>query len=183
MNYLENILDKWEVKMSGTPIEIERKYVIIKPMFSELTDQGDVEISEIDQTYLCSKAGETRRVRKRAYTDRVVYTETVKRRIDHMSSYEDEREISEDEYIALLSEKASGTVTLTKTRYALYYRGTCFEVDIYPEWKYTCILETELSSPDEKPEFPPLIKVIAEVTGDRRYSNAAMSESFPPELV
>lgn len=169
--------------MNTAPIEIERKYVIVKPMFSELTDAGEVEISEIDQTYLCSVEGETRRVRKRAYKDHVVYTETVKRRIDHMSSYEDEREISEAEYLNLLSEKASGTVTLNKTRYALLYKSNCFEIDIYPEWKYTCILETELASRDEKPEFPPSIKVICEVTGDRKYSNAAMSHSFPPELI
>ena len=102
--------------MSGTPIEIERKYVIIKPMFSELTDQGDVEISEIDQTYLCSKAGETRRVRKRAYTDRVVYTETVKRRIDHMSSYEDEREISESEFIEKSKEIRRSSKPIIKER-------------------------------------------------------------------
>ena len=169
--------------MNNANVEIERKYVILKPMFSELTDEGEVEISEIDQTYLCSVKGETRRVRKRAYTDRVVYTETVKRRIDNMSSYEDEREITEAEYDRLLSEKASGTVTLTKTRYALLYRGATFEIDIYPEWKYTCILETELESRDDKPEFPPAIKIICEVTGDKKYTNAAMSHSFPPELV
>lgn len=165
------------------PVEIERKYVILKPSAEQLLALGDCECSEIEQTYLRADEGVTRRVRCRIYPDRTVYTETSKRRIDSMSSYEDEREISEGEYKKLLTEIKQGTHTLRKTRYAIHYLGVCFEIDIYPEWERTCILETELQSREQRVEFPPSIKVIAEVTGNKKYSNAAMSHTFPKELI
>ena len=51
----------------------------------------------------------------------------------------------------------------------------------HPEWKNTAILETELSDRDTVVKFPDFIKIVADVTGDKRYSNASMSRSFPEE--
>lgn len=169
--------------MKDVPVEIERKYVILKPDFSELVRIGKLDKSEIEQTYLNSDASETRRIRRRVYSGHTVYTETVKRRIDKMSAYEDEREISPSEYETLLKEIKDGTLTLRKTRYVLSYLGACFEIDVYPEWKNTCILETELESREAKVEFPPEIKVLCEVTGNKKYTNASMSHAFPKELI
>jgi CYTH domain-containing protein len=42
-------------------------------------------------------------------------------------------------------------------------------------------MEVELERADESIEFPSLIRIFAEVTGERAYSNAAMAEEFPPE--
>ena len=116
----------------STPVEIERKYVILKPDFAALERKYEVGASEIWQTYLTSDAGVTRRVRKRVYSDRVSYTLTEKRRIDAISSLEDEREISEGEYEALLGEIRSGTRTLRKTRRVVRVGKVDFEIDEYP---------------------------------------------------
>ena len=167
----------------STPVEIERKYVILKPDFAALERKYEVGASEIWQTYLTSDAGVTRRVRKRVYSDRVSYTLTEKRRIDAISSLEDEREISEGEYEALLGEIRSGTRTLRKTRRVVRVGKVDFEIDEYPEWVRTCIMETELESRDEQVVMPDFVKIIAEVSGVKAYTNAAMSARFPEELV
>ena len=167
----------------STPVEIERKFVIATPDISLLTTLEGYTKSEIEQTYLCSDEGVTRRVRARNYQGRTVYTETKKVRIDNMSAHEDEREIDEAEYTTLLGEIMPGTVTIYKTRYTFAFFGKIFEVDVYQNWKRTAILEVELDTRDEELLMPDFIKVIAEVTGDKRYSNAAMSKEFPKELI
>ena len=135
------------------------------------------------QTYLTAPKRVTRRVRARSYNDGTVYTETSKIRVDRMSSFEDEREVDKEEYEKLLTEKIKGTVTLKKTRYTFDYKGRVFEVDVYPSWQKSCILEVELDSSFAEIEMPDFIHVIKEVTGEKKYSNASMSRKFPKELV
>ena len=167
----------------STLIEIERKYVILKPDFAALESEYTVSASEIWQTYLASGFGVTRRLRKRVYKDRTVYTLTEKRRIDSLSSFEDEREISEAEYDILLAEIRPDSRTLRKTRRVVRVGDVDFEIDEYPEWERTCIMETELKSREEQVAMPEFIRVIAEVTGNKAYTNAAMSVKFPDELI
>ena len=169
--------------MDKSSVEIERKYVILKPDFDSLCERYDVSVSEIWQTYLSSDPGITRRVRKRVYKDKTVYTLTEKKRIDKVSSYEDEREIDEAEYERLLTEIKPGSRTVRKTRRVVLVGSVNFEIDEYPEWCRTCIMETELNSRDELVVMPPFLKVIAEVTGVKRYTNASMSREFPEELI
>lgn len=165
------------------PVEIERKFVIEMPDFDVMASLEGYESSEILQTYLTSSAPVTHRVRARRFADVTVYTETVKTRIDKMSVFEEEREISKEEYDELLCGAMVGTVTLKKTRYSFLYDGKTVEIDVYPEWQRSCILEVELASRDDEIRLPAFINVIAEVTGDKRYSNASMSKSFPKELI
>ncbi len=164
-------------------IEIERKYIIHMPDIELVSSFRGYTKSEITQTYLKAPEGVTRRVRKRAYADRVEYTENLKRRLDHISATEDERLITEEEYLALLSEIKEGTAPLHKCRHTFEYMGHTVEIDVYPNWKSFCIMETELERADESVSYPAIIRILYEVTGDRRYSNAGMAESFPPEPV
>jgi CYTH domain-containing protein len=170
-------------KAMNTPLEIERKYVIEMPEVSELSGCERYTVSEIEQTYLESALHVTHRVRSRRYCDATVYTETKKVRIDKMSVYEDEREISKREYLDLLEKRKEDTVTLRKTRHTFDYLGQIFEIDVYPEWRKSAILETELESRETVVEFPDFIRIIKEVTGEKKYSNAAMSREFPEELI
>ena len=165
-----------------SPIEIERKFVIKIPDIKLLCQLNCYTVSEIRQDYLASSPAVTHRVRMRAYPDRTVYTETKKIRIDRMSVIEEEHEVSAEEYAALIEKKSPEHKTVAKIRHTAEYKGKIFEVDIYPEWKKTCILEVELNSRDEMVEMPPFIRIIKEVTGDKSYSNAGMAQSFPKEL-
>ncbi len=164
-------------------IEIERKYIISMPDMRELSLQLAYTVSRITQTYLESDEGLTHRVRERKFEDHIQYTETKKIRIDKMSVHELEREISEDEYNRLLSLIKKGTKPIYKTRHTFEYIGKTIEIDAYPDWQRTCIMETELEDREEQIVFPSFIKVIKEVTGDSRYSNAGMAKAFPAELI
>ena len=164
-------------------IEIERKYVIRMPDVDILKRQEDYTVSEIRQTYLESPPEVTHRVRMRVYPERIVYTETRKIRIDKISSYEDERQIDEATYNTLIRGIKEGTRTLTKTRHTFKFYDRIFEVDIYPEWNGSCILEIELPSSETEIEMPLFISVIKEVSGDKKYTNASMSKEFPKEFI
>ena len=164
-------------------IEIERKYVIKKPDIDRLRKERGYTESRIVQIYLKSDPGVTHRVRERRYSDSVVYTETKKTRIDSMSSHEEEHEINEAEFHSLSRKIREGTRPVLKTRYTFEYKDVTFEIDVYPDWKNTAIMETELDSRDEEVEIPSILEIIKDVTGDRRYSNSAMSRTFPDELL
>ena len=167
--------------MNKAGIEIERKYIIEQPSAAELERMAEHTVSRIEQIYLDSPMGETLRVRRREWQGRIEYIETKKIRIDKMSSTEIERELSCEEYSVLAERRAEGTYPIYKTRHTFIYCGQLFEIDLYPEWSRTAIMETELNSRDTEVEFPPFIRIIREVTGEREYSNAAMSRHFPGE--
>lgn len=163
-------------------VEIERKFIIKIPSEDILDSQALIDKSEIFQTYLKSAVGETLRVRKRVREGNTEYTETSKIRIDKMSAIERERTISEEEYLSLLGRIRDGSRTLNKTRYTFPYGGYLYEIDVYPQWHKTAIMEVELASGDEEPGIPPFIELIDEVTGMKEYSNSSMSMHFPDEV-
>ena len=167
--------------MKKTQIEIERKFIIEKPSLDILSTLEGYTESDIVQTYLSSEMRVTHRVRARTSKDVTVYTETQKTRVDKLSAIEEEREIDKTEYERLALSIAEGTRPIIKKRVTVPYGKWILEIDIYPEWKSTAILEVELTSREEKPSFPDFIQVVTEVTGDKRYSNAGMSRAFPEE--
>ena len=164
-------------------IETERKFVIERPQESLLRAQDGYTVSRITQTYLSSEPSVTHRVRRREYADRVVYTETRKIRISALSAIEEEREIDEATYEACLGRIKEGTRSVIKTRHTFPYGGHTVEIDVYPEWQKSCILEVELPSEDAALTLPPFLTLVREVTGDRSYSNAAMAHRFPEESI
>ena len=70
---------------------------------------------------------------------------------------------------------------IRKTRYCLADSDAYFEIDIYPEWKKQAVLEIELADSEEEVHIPEGIRVIREVTGDKRYSNRALAHEMVPE--
>ena len=98
-----------------------------------------------------------------------------------MSAKECEREITAAEFASLATKILDSTHPVSKVRHTFLYRGALFEVDVYPEWKHTAIMETELDSRDTTVEMPDFIEIVKEVTGDKSYSNRAMSQHFPEE--
>ena len=178
--YIRNISEKGGIKMPDG-IEIERKYIIHMPIIEEISSFPEYTTSHITQTYLNSGDGSTLRVRKREYGDKISYTETRKIPIDKISVEEIEREISDAEYLDLIKNARDDSSPVIKTRHTFEYLGHTVEVDVYPQWSDFCIMETELESRDEVVEYPSAIKILREVTGDKRYSNAGMAREFPEE--
>ena len=164
-------------------IETERKLIIKLPDISLLAREDGYRKSEIVQTYFSSGDGVTHRVRKRVYEGETVYTETKKTRISKMSVIEDERTISEEEYLALLENHQIFGTPLHKSRHIFSYGGYTVEVDVYPQWTRTCILEVEVESEEVSLTLPPYIEVLRDVSGMKAYSNHTMSFAFPEEII
>ena len=164
--------------MNQNGYEIERKFLIRRPAAAWL--EANCQGSDIIQTYLKTEAlGHSDRVRRRAGKNGVVYTHTVKRRISDLRREEQEREISEAEYRALLQRADPERRSIEKRRYVLAYEGKEFEIDVYPFWQDRAVMEIELADEAETVKLPPEIEIIKEVTQDRRYTNAALAREIP----
>ena len=53
------------------------------------------------------------------------------------------------------------------------------EIDVYPFWQDRAIAEVEVESEEESVTLPSFIKVLQEVTVDKRYKNVNMARSVP----
>jgi CYTH domain-containing protein len=164
-------------------LEIERKYIIKMPPFDLLRCQPEHTESSILQIYLTHEAGETHRIRRRKYADKIVCTETRKIRLDTLAATEIESQISESAFDILAKSPLEGTTPIEKTRHTFLYEGRTFEIDIYPVWKNTAVMEVELPSRETEVVMPDFIEIISDVTADRQYKNFAMSMKFPKELI
>ncbi|MCQ2414052.1 MAG: hypothetical protein MJ082_04590 [Clostridia bacterium] len=161
--------------------EIERKFLIRMPDVARLEKQPEFTCSEIEQIYLSATQGTTHRIRRRTKNGKTVCTETVKRRIDRVSCFEDEKEIDGQTYNELKTKIAEGTSPIVKRRITFRIGSQLYEVDIYPFWKNTAVLECELPSRDTEVAIPECLSLLREVTGDFRFSNAALASSPVPE--
>jgi CYTH domain-containing protein len=168
---------------TNTAVEIERKYVIRMPDMEIVRSQSEHTESSILQIYLPHERGETHRIRRREYADKVVCTETRKVRLDVMSAAETENSISEMAFNVLAKTPLEGHRPIEKVRHTFKLGDYTYEIDVYPKWKNTAILEIELPSCDAEPMIPEFIEVILDVTGDRKYKNFSMSKHFPLEII
>ncbi len=170
--------DKPAVTAEG-PFEIERKFLIRFPELAWL--QREAECSEIRQTYLLADKGVRARVRMRSFPDRCEYSYTEKVKLTPLRRIEREREISREEYEQLLRRADPRRRTIHKRRFCLPYAGKLLEIDLFDFWDDRAFLEIELEDEDEPYELPPQLQVLREVTGDKRYSNAALAREIPNE--
>ncbi|SFX25708.1 CYTH domain-containing protein [Ruminococcus sp. XPD3002] len=163
-------------------LEIERKFLVELPDLKKLDLKRTVSII---QTYLTNGAGDSqRRVRRIAENGRISYTYTEKVFIDDVTRREDERSVSEKEYGLLLEQRRTDCVPIVKVRHCFLYREQLFELDTYPFSDTLAVMELELEEPSQKIFFPDNVKVIKEITGDKRYSNAALANAgtFPEKI-
>ena len=165
--------------MKNTPIETERKFLILIPSFSDMKNQANFRIREITQTYLKSDGKKNSRVRKVIESGQITYIKTVKKRISTLSCYEDESIISHDEYDILLLSADNEKNSIHKTRYSFEYCEHILEIDVYDFWDDRATLEIELESEDEEFSIPSFINVIKEISTDGRYKNTNLAKSVP----
>ncbi len=158
-------------------LEIERKYIIRKPLILETLERADMV-----QTYLTSDVG-TRRVRsvQKGSVKKYYFTEKIRRTA--RTCIENERQIDEKEYELLLLQADPTRNPICKTRYYYPHAGLTFEIDVYPFWQKQCVMEVELQQEEQEISFPPDIEIIKEVTSDRAYKNFALAKTVPEEIL
>lgn len=155
------------------PYEIERKFLIEYPDINWLNK--NCKKLEIIQTYLSSNNGDEIRLRQRGTDGNYIYTKTIKRNINDIKRIEIEKKLSKDEYLNLLMDADINKHPIRKTRYCLIYKNQYFEIDIYPFWNDKAIIEIELNNERQKIEFPEQLKIIKEVTNDKKYKNSSLA--------
>ncbi len=168
--------------MNSTPIEHERKFLIRYPDVEKLLSVEGTVVWKIVQTYLSAEKGVTKRVRMVDEEGKKRYILTEKRRISAESAYEDEREITREEYTELLLTALPDCVPICKTRYRIPHSEYTAEIDVYPFWSDRAILEIEHSEGAEI-TLPAFVELIREVTADPRYRNAALASEVPREEI
>ena len=161
-------------------MEIERKYLIERPEDTVLA-RHSVERWEIMQVYLCSQPGVTARVRQVTEGEKTRYYYTEKRRISDLTAEEHEREISDLEYMSLFQRADTTLKPIRKCRWRMPYMGRVLEVDVYPFWKKTAVLEVEFTSESDVADIPEWINVLKDVTGDVRFKNVCLACEVPQE--
>ena len=155
--------------------EIERKYLIKYPDL-ELLGKKSFSVKEIVQTYLSSEKGIDRRVRSSRENGTVTYTFTEKRKITDLTRFEDEREISREEYEALLTTADGDFDPIYKTRYCIEAGERVAEVGVYKDVSDFAICEVELCDENESVTLPDCITLIREVSGEKKYTNRYMAK-------
>ena len=144
-------------------VEIERKFLVTGPFPRASAGQ------EIRQGYLARHP--ERAVRVRLAGDRAWLT--VKGRSEGASRLELEYPIPVDDARAMLELCEPGCID--KTRYEVEHDGLTWEVDVFAGDNEGLVVdEVELGSPDKEVSSPAWVG--AEVTEDRRYLNAVLSE-------
>lgn len=159
-------------------LEIERKFLIEMPDLNWIVENTECKIAYIVQTYLGkNESGFGNRVRRMKIGNEVKYYHTAKKSVSGITRIEIEKEISKAEYERFL-EKKSKVISLKKTRYIVKGNEIKYEIDIYPFWKTTAIMEVELKNEKQKFDIPDFIKIIGEVTNNMDYTNQSLAKKY-----
>ena len=154
------------------PMEIERKFLIERPVLRLLEALPNCERVDIIQTYLkTDKDTEELRIRQRGANGHYIYFKTRKKKLSDMKRVEQEERLTQEEYLSLMVQADPACRPIHKERYCLSENGLYYEIDIYPDWPDKAIMEIELHSENQEISIPEGIHVIREVTNDRAYSN------------
>ena len=160
------------------PAQLERKFLV------EYVDENDLAAYEpveqnITQTYLKERAkGTERRTRKVVSNNAISYFYSEKRPISPIERIENERLLSEKEYIRKNAEVDPEFGSVRKRRFCFVYNGHYCTVDTYPTNANCAILDVQLNDKEEQVDLPPEIRVIKEVTGDVNYQGHMISKSL-----
>ncbi len=158
------------------PAQSERKFLIEYVDESDLAAYQPVE-QHITQTYLkARKQGTERRTRKVVSNNAISYFYSEKRPVSPIERIENERLLSEKEYIRKNAEVDPEYGSVSKRRFCFIYNGRYCTVDTYPTNPDSAILDVQLNDKDEQVDLPPEIKVIKEVTGDANYQGHMISK-------
>ena len=147
------------------PMDVKRRFLIVRPETAWLESQPGSRRVEIVQTYLLSRAGDEIRLRRRTENGTAVCYKTSSRLLAGGERIELEESLSREEYQSLLMEADPSRRPLEKTRYWLTWEGRQFEIDLYPFWEDQALLEIEQSGEDQPVHLPPELQLLREISG------------------
>ena len=153
----------------GIPQPIEEERVYLVELTGELPECVE---SEITQTYLVADPGVEVRLRRRCWGGEVVNVHKTKKRVSRTEYLETERQVSNALYESLLQQADPYRSTIRKTRRSFIWKGQYFEIDFFHEpVDNLMVLQTKGVAEQESVNFPPFIKVLQDITGNKQYYN------------
>lgn len=153
----------------GIPQPIEEERVYLVELTGELPECIE---SEITQTYLVADPGVEVRLRRRCWGGEVVNVHKTKKRVSRTEFLETERQVSNALYESLLQQADPYRATICKTRRSFIWKGQYFEIDFFHEpVDNLMMLQTKGVAQQESVNFPPFIKVVEDITGNKQYYN------------
>ena len=158
------------------PLEIERKFLLKqKPVFpTEILNYAQEIL--IEQIYLTTPDNREIRIRKRSQNGSSVYYKTQKIDVGIGVRQETENFISSRDYLDLQKLQDPDSQTIKKLRFCFVYKDQYFELDSFVKpVTGLYLLEIELTEVNDRLELPPFLEIAGEITGDRRYTNFAIS--------
>lgn len=169
-----------------TQLEIEKKFLVQIPKdwssLAELFD-GIIDVKRINQTYLVPEKNQpAARVRKTVeglsgHTETVYHYNQKKPTGETGTHEETEHEISEKKYNEYLKKSNPEKCAVEKTRFVFKWHDQVFELDLFKgHLKGLAILEIELDDKDDTVELPPFLKILKEVTKDKRFTNFSLAD-------
>lgn len=156
-----------DFKLAPSQLEIEKKFLVKceepKALLEEKYEQG----------YIVDKKGYEERVRKKTIGSSVEYIWTSKEDTDSLDTrVENERIISEEEYNKLAKSIKKSISKVRKT-----YKtddDMIFTLDIYSDGMK--IVEIELDNSEQFFKFPEWVRIIEDVTGQKKYKNINLAK-------
>ena len=158
------------------PLEIERKYLLVRAPSPERLAGFGAHAREIEQVYLRPTAdAPLRRIRRSSTGGRTRFHYTEKRLVSGIVREEREKEIDLRTWQTLLAEADPARRPIRKTRHIFPYAGHELELDVFELPEGLVILEVELSDPDEAVELPAELEVVRDVSEDPDYLNWSLA--------
>ena len=153
----------------GLPQTVKEERVYLVEITGELPECIE---SEITQTYLVADPDCEVRLRRRSWSGEFVNVHKTKKRISANEILETERQVSNALYESLLQQADPYRATIRKTRRSFIWKGQYFEIDsFHSPVDNLVMLQTKGVERQETVNFPPFLRVIADVTGNPQYYN------------
>ena len=157
-------------KVVGLPQPAHDERIFRVEIIGEIPECSE---SEITQTYLVAEPGCEVRLRRRKWSGgKVVNVHRSKKRISETEVIETERQVDNNLYEQMLQQADPYRQTIHKHRQSLIWKGQFFEIDTFiSPFNDLVLLETKGVAAQETVNFPPFVKVLEEVTGNKKYYN------------
>ena len=153
----------------GLPQTVTEERVYLVEITGELPECIE---SDITQTYLVADPDCEVRLRRRSWSGEFVNVHKTKKRISANEILETERQVSNALYESLLQQADPYRATIRKTRRSFIWKGQYFEIDTFHSPVDNLVmLQTKGVEKQETVNFPPFLRVIADVTGNPQYYN------------
>ena len=153
----------------GLPQTVKEERVYLVEITGELPECIE---SEITQTYLVADPDCEVRLRRRSWSGEFVNVHKTKKRISANEILETERQVSNALYESLLQQADPYRATIRNTRRSFIWKGQYFEIDsFHAPVDNLVMLQTKGVERQETVNFPPFLRVVADVTGNPQYYN------------